>query len=482
MSRALEADFSEILLLPPSVEDWVAPESPARFIREFVAGLDAEEFALVRPSEKNEDGRPHYAPALLLRVWLYAYLRKVRSHRAVEAACRERVDFIWLSGNLQPDHNTLWRFWQSHRAVIKKLFVKTVRVANEMNLVGLVLQAVDGTKIQAACSGRKGWDKEGLSKALDRLEEQINALESAILQTGEQQRENEVGLPPELASARVLREKIQAALQKVEANETQYCHPQELEARRMECDGRNRFSYNAQAVTDDQEQIIVAADVVNEANDFGQLKPQIEQAEANLEERTAQSLADGGYCHGAQVEAMQAAGYQFLAPIRHDPKDPSDPTQEPYHSSRFRYDETTDTMVCPQGQTLSFRRERDREHAIVREYRSKGAVCRACPAFGVCTKDRHGRSVERWPWSAAMEAHRARMAQADAQETYRQRAPIIEPVFGWIKEAWQFRRWTVRGLEKVRAQWNMICAVSNLRVIYRAWLGAAALGKVGAGV
>jgi transposase len=465
MPHELEANFEEIFLLPPAVEDWIAQDSPARFIREFVAGLKESEFTLRRPKEAVPEGRPSYSVRLLLRVWLYGYLRRIRSTRKLEAACREQVEFIWLSGNLQPDHNTLWRFWQSHRATVRQLYKRTVKVACELQLVGLVLQAIDGTKIQAACSARRGWDQAALVKVLAKLEEQITQQEQAVAAAGEG---SEPGpqLPPELTSAQVLREKVAAALRVVAAGETRFCSPHELEARRMPCDGRKPFGYNAQAVVDDQEQIIVAAEVVAAETDTEQLLPMLRRAEENTGAKAAQNLADGGYCTGPQITAAQEAGYEVLSPV---PGEPKTPEEKPYQASRFTYDATTNEMICPQGQRLAWRRERPRPSGLSQEYRGAGATCRACPAFGTCTRDRHGRTVERWPWAEILGAHRTKMAQPAAQATYPLRSQIVEPVFGWIKAAWSFRRWTFRGLEKVRAQWQMICAVSNLRVLCRAW-------------
>lgn len=466
MPRVMDADFQEVLLLPASVEDWIPADHRARFIREFVAELDPAEFGLHLPTEAIAEGRPAFAPALLWRVWLYGYLCRIRSTRKLEAACRERLDFIWLSGNLQPDHNTLWRFWQSHRKELRALFARTLKVACELKLVDLVLQAVDGTKIQAVCSGHGRWDEASLKKRLERLDEVIAEHEKAIAAEGEQATA-EASLPPELASAQALRSKVALALRQVQAGETRFCHPQEPTARRMECDRGNRFGYNAQAVVDSRERVIVAAEVVTAENDTQQLQFMLAQAEANLEAKAEHTAADGGYCTGAQIAAAEQAGYDVYGPIPCDPK-PEEPA--PYHTSRFQFDPATDTVLCPHGKTLVFRRERERSGAgKSREYRAPGAECRACPAFGQCTKDRHGRTIELWKWAEAMQRHRQKMATPAAAEIYAKRGQTIETVFGWLKEAGGFRRWTWHGFEKVSAQWQLLCAVLNLRALYQAW-------------
>ncbi len=469
MPRVLEADYKQVLLLPPCLEDWVAPDSPARFIREFVESISVEFLDLRPDTDGTLEGRPRYSESLLLRVWLYAYFCRLRAFRKVEEACQQRMDFIWLSGNLQPDHLTLWRFWDQHKKTIRLLFKQTVKVARQMNLVGLVLQAIDGTKIQAVCSGRKAWDEAALQKHLAALDEQLDpalAAWEAEIASSAAEPTPAAQLPLELQQKKELKIKIAAALAQVKAGETRYCHPLEPEARRMGCDGRNRFGYNAQAVVDQEAQIIVGAEVVTAEADNQQLGLMLSTAEATTGAKAQQTVADGGYCTGAQLAAAQHAGHEVLSPV---PGDPKTPEEEPYHVSRFIYDQAKDVIICPQQQELPLRREREKNGVVRREYRGVGAVCRACPAFGHCTKDRHGRTVDWWPWSSVMTAHRVKMASPEAAQTYAQRCQIIEPVFGWIKENWGFRRWTVRGLSKVQAQWQWICAASNLRQLYRRW-------------
>ena len=147
MSGQIKTDYSKIFLLPPSIEDWVEPNHPARFIREFVELLDIKGIGF--KVADNEEGRPYYSSELLLKVWLYGYFSRVRSSRQLEKMTRENQPMIWLVTMEQPDHNTLWRFWKSNKEQIKQLFKETVKTAIKLELVSFVIGAVDGTKLRA---------------------------------------------------------------------------------------------------------------------------------------------------------------------------------------------------------------------------------------------------------------------------------------------------------------------------------------------
>lgn len=463
--KKIEADYSQQWLLPASVEDWVGESHPARFIREVVSGMDLE--GLGFREHVAEEGRPPYSNRLLLRLWLFGYWERIRSSRKLEKACRRDLAFIWLCGNNPPDHNTLWRFFRDNKAALRGVFRRTVKVAIEMDLVGLALQAVDGTKIQAACSGRDRFDRTALAQLLERLNAQIAELEAGIEAENRRESTEEPGLPERLRRREELRARVAEALRSVEVGETRHCQPSEPDARRMKCEGRNRFAHNAQAVVDSQAQVIVASDVVNDAGDCGQLAPMLDEAVANTGSRVPVTLADAGYASAEQFQAAEDRHRQLLAPL---PPASADSAVHRYHASQFRYDEAADAFICPEGRSIPFQRERvSRTGTTIRVYRSV-RICRDCPVREACTQDRHGRTIDLQPGRAAMERMRLRLRDERNRQLLRRRSCIVEPVFAQIKHNDGFRRWMVRGLDGVRAQWALLCSTWNLRKIYVAWL------------
>jgi hypothetical protein len=117
-----------------------------------------------------------------LKIWLYGYYHRIRSTRKLEIACREHLSLLWLTGLIQPDHNSLWRFWRDNRKALRHIFKQTVQVAVRAGAVGLALQALDGTKIQAACSGPRGWSREYMEKLPGQLDAALEEIEVKVVE------------------------------------------------------------------------------------------------------------------------------------------------------------------------------------------------------------------------------------------------------------------------------------------------------------
>ncbi|MDP4228267.1 MAG: IS1182 family transposase, partial [Bacteroidota bacterium] len=470
MAHVIAPDYGQQFLLPPALEDWVAAEHPARFLREFVDQLDLAALGFVIPAAS--EGRPPYAPSLLLKIWLYGYFFRIRSTRRLETACGEVLPLIWLCGLLRPDHNSLWRFWRDNRKALRQVFKQTVQLALRTGAVGLALQAVDGTKIAAAASDRTGWSRERMQELLSALDAALEQTELKVQEENEAAAANPVHLPAGLAQRQALRAQIKAGLAQLRADQRGHYHPVEPEARVMKCADTHRFAYNAQAVVDAQDKILVACEVSRQETDRGQLVPMVTQAQENLGVAAANptTLADSGYGAGADLQA--AADQQLsvlVAPLEGKPA-----RNNPYATQHFHYDRLNRTVKCPRGVTLEYEGHTQQGEQRIERYRCHAADC---PVRAQCTRDPKGRRIEVRPHTPVVQAMRAQLQSPGGGALYQQRAVLIEPRFGQIKQHEGFRRWTVWGLEGVRTQWALVCASWNLRVLWQRWRAAQGPGR-----
>jgi transposase len=466
MAQPIAPDYGQQFLFPPALEDWVPADHPARFLREFVEQLDLPALGFAMPVAV--EGRPPYAPSLLLKIWLYGYFHRIRSTRKLEVACSEHLSLLWLTGLIAPDHNSLWRFWRDNKKALRHLFKQTVQLALHAGAIGLALQALDGTKIQAACSGPNGWSKQYMEKLLVQLDAALDDIELKVVQENTDLETPGYRLPAGLTERKVLRQQIQAGLAQLQADGRRHYHPVEPEARRMKVGDTNRYAYNAQAIADEKEGVIVACEATRQETDAGQLTPMIQQARENLgvAARDIVTLADTGYGSGADLRAAAQKQMNVLAP----PPEGKPAHDDPYAAQHFYYDPAAHTITCPQARILDHEGHTTKGGQRVERFRCHH---RDCPVRAHCTRDSKGRQIEVWPHRAEVQAMRARLQEPARQEQWQRRSEIIEPRFAQVKQHDGFRRWTVWGLEGVRTQWSLLCATLNLRVLYKRWRSGA---------
>jgi transposase len=459
MSYEKYASYDQQWMFPPSLEDLLPKDHPARMIREFVDAQDLQ--ALGFEVRDSDNGRPNYSANLLLKIWLYGYVSKIRSNRGLERACLESMGMLWLSGMQSPDHTTLFRFWRDNQKAIRKLFKQLLQVAASLDLVGMVLHAVDGTKILSAASPYKAWHRTSLEKTMKELDRAIDEIMKETEQSSEAA--GECRLPEGLKERQELRAKIEEQLKQLNEKDRDHLQPGDEGARMMKCRRGTKFAYNAQAMVDQDSKLIVAADVVTDESDNHQLVPMLDQAEQNLGRVAEQTVADAGYQSTTEWAKAEGKSYPILVNL-------NEPNDSPYHASRFTYEAENDRCICPRGEALHFEGTKKRDKAQpyeVRVYRCGNYE--NCPVRWQCSKSASGRTVQIHPNHDVLLRQREKLKDERMRAFLKQRGVIIEPLFGWIKEAMGFRRWTVRGLEKVRTQWSLLCTSINLRRLYPQW-------------
>jgi len=470
MSHEIRADYSRSWLFPPYLDDWIAADHPARFLREFVDGLDLAALGFHR--RESEEGRPNFAADLLLKVWLFGYVNGLRSLRKLERACRENVGLLWLTGLNEPDHNTLWRFWRDNRSALRTVFTLVVRTAVKANLVGVVLHAVDGTKILAQGSKERVRTREQIEESLARLDAAVDEVMEQIEAAGAEEPQSEgYRLPPEWRQRMVRREQLRELAAECVINHRQTIHDLEPHARFMKTRREGTaLAYNAQSVSDADSGLMVAADVIVEGNDNHVLVPMIDQVKDNVGQPAEETVADAGYYSGEQLQQAEQRGYGVLVNEGRDGAAQNAPGTE-YDATRFRYDAARDCCVCPQDQDLRFEGIKSMGVAKggeqLRRYRC--THFKECPVRWQCSHDPKGRTVSIGRFHGPATRQRDKRNATDKQLLLRKRKVIAEPPYGLIKEIMEFRRFTVAGLEKVRVQWSLICTAFNLRKLYPHW-------------
>ena len=450
-------DIDQPLLLPPDLRDWLPEQHLGRFILDIVDELDLSPILSVYERGDGR-GKPPYHPKMMVGLLLYAYCTGRPSSRKIEAATYTDVAFRVLAANQHPDHDSIADFRKRHLEALGSLFVQVLQLCERAGLISLGHVALDGTKVLANASKHKAMSYSRMGEAEQKLEAQIAALldqaqqadaaEDAQFGTGcrgdelpaelarrqdrlakireakaalEQEAREKAEHKAELARARIeeRRQKeresgkkalgpepkvpdVDAAVPKAKAQR----NFTDAESRIMQ-DGASKSyvqAYNCQAAVDSVAQIVVCAEVTQQANDKQQLAEMLVGVEANMGRLPDKVSADSGYYSERQLTDSRIASVDLYVAV-------------------------------------------GRESALSAQEMEQQA-----PGIDPC---------------ALKEQMRAKLQSESGRCVYKRRKAIVEPVFGQTKEARGFRRFGLRGLVPVSHEWKLICLTHNLLKLFR---------------
>jgi transposase len=453
-------DREQGMLLPESLEDYIAADHPVRFLNAFVDGLDLARcgFERARPAGT---GRPPFAPGDLLKLYLWGYLNQTRSSRRLERESVRNLEVIWLMRRLQPDFKTIADFRKDNAKSFKAVFRQFHLLCRDLNLFGGELVAIDGTKLKAVNSPARNYDAGKLRALLGRIDARLEEFLQALDTADSQERAGEAGSKPggaqelgqKIEKLRERQRRYQEVLEQMEKSGAREVSLTDADARRMHKVG---VGYNGQIATDERHKLIAAQEVVNEATDHGQLAPMAQAAREALEVEKLKATADGGYYDNVTIAACEALGVEVHVPR---PRKGSAASHGRFDKTQFGYDAATDTYTCPAGATLKRETQylkRGEPHIV---YSNAGA-CRQCPRKAECTTADY-RRIDRWEGEAALDRMHARVEASPG--VIARRKALVEHPFGTIKFWMNQHAFLMRGLEKVRAEFSLSTLAYNIR-------------------
>lgn len=460
MSYRRGQDRSEIQLLPPCVDDYVGADAPARFLEAYVEELDFVALGFTHAQPKAT-GRPPYHPADLLKLYLYGYLHRIRSSRRLEAEAGRNLEVIWLLRGLRPDFKTIADFRKENRKAFKPLLRTFNLLCRKLDLFGAELVAIDGSKFKALNNSRRHYTREQLQELLARVEARI---EEYLGELDRQDAEAQGVSSPravaeKIAKLKERRGRYDELLGNLQASGENEVSLTDADSRKMKgSDGGHFIGYNVQVAVDARHDLIVAEDVVQDANDCGQLSALARAARAELAVEKLSVVADKGYHQADQLEACEAAGIESFVPAPGTTSGQGKGGREIFAREQFGYDTDADVYHCPGGKRLPRAREGQGRDGERIDYYDR-AACRDCPLKDQCTTGTH-RVIGRRNNEAVVERAAARVAARP--ETVARRKEVVEHPFGTLRN-WGHDTFLMRGLEKVRAEFSLSAMVYNLR-------------------
>jgi transposase len=451
-------DRNQTLLLPNSVDDYIGPDNPVRFVDAFVEQLDLQGIGFWRV-EPKETGRPGYHPADLLKLYIYGYLNRVRSSRRLEAETRRNLEVMWLLRELTPDFKTIADFRKDNRGAFKPVFRQFVLLCRKLELFGGELLAVDGTRLKAVNSSERNFTHAKLTKQLElidqKLTDYLERLDRCDAQEAEPSAARAERLTDKIASLRSRQMRCHAMLQELERTGESQISLTDPDSRAMAMHPKVGVGYNAQVAVDSKHKLIVEQEVTNAGSDLGLLAPTASAAKEVLEAEQIKVVADSGYYKGEDIAACEAAGIEAYVAR---PQRGFAVREGLFRKEEFYYDPQNDVYLCPGNQQL-YPRYRSTGGNHERIYYCNRDACRHCELKSRCTTNPY-RQVARWIDEAVLDRMETRLKANP--EILGQRREIVEHPFGSIKQWMNQGAFLMRGLVKVRAEFSLTALAYNM--------------------
>jgi transposase len=460
-------DRNQMMVLPPSLDQYVSREHPVRAYDAFVDALDFRELGIELDYRKV--GNSEYDPRCMLKLLLYGYSYGVKSSRKLEREVHNNLSFIWLMRQLRPDHKTIAEFRRKNKQALEKALSLCARLCLNLGLIEGNVLFLDSTKLRANAGKRNVHKKTWYQGQLKEIDERIKRLldECDQVDKSESHCTSFVAMPKKLAQAKKLKESIENALAEFSERGDKTKDGKERKVNRIDPKSvvvkspqGTHCGYSMQSVVDDQNGLIAHTDVVSEPNDSNQLAVQICGAEADLGRECKMACADAGYSDIVEIEKLESAGKTVVVPSQIQALHGE---IGPFDKSRFAFDAESDCYLCPEGHRLIFRRFKDKARQK-KDYRiEKPLICRSCRHFGACTESKQGRTVTRHILEELRETVSRRFEEPEIGEIYKRRKARVEHPFGFIKKILGFGQFFLRGLDGVRAEASILATYFNLR-------------------
>jgi len=458
-------DREEELYLPPSIDEYVSEDNQVRAIEDYVELLNMVELGFSKSDLQSSDGQPAYHPKLLLKIYIYGYLNRIRSSRRLEREIKRNIEMMWLCAGLTPSYKTISNFRKENSEPLKKVFREFVLLCKDLDLITGELVAVDGAFLRANASKNQLIMKKSVERDLKKIDEKIEAY-LRNMEFSDKEEKKERGLKPlpinnlaKIVKRKAKLDKDLALLKEMDVIQYNRTDP---DAKVMVKPAHNLMAYNSQIVVDSTFKFIVATDVSSIGQDTNQLYNMASQAKEILNQERLDVVADKGYYNTNNIKkCIDNNITPFLATPKYKPTS----NNIFFSSDQFVYNEEEDYYRCPNNQSLtkaSYTQKKNGRTKFI--YTGTTPICKSCPLREKCMPPKTAyKRVYRWEYQEILNQHIEKMETEKAKKIIKKRGSIVEHPFGTIKQNLGWSHFLVRGKEKVSGENALIMFTYNFK-------------------
>lgn len=456
-------DRNQTILFPPTLEELIEENNPVRVIDAFVDSLELKQLGFSKTNLSSTGCNP-YNPVMLLKLYIYGYMNRIRSSRKLERECTRNIELMWLTGKQTPKYHTISDFRKGHSRPIRMVFRQFVVLCSNWDLLGKELIAIDGSKFRAVNSKKNNYNQKKIERHLAYIDNKIKEYleemeENDRKEKGDKQALKVTGVKEKIKELKKRREKYEYFEKQLEESKEGQISTTDKDSRGL-ITHRDivEVSYNAQTSVDAKHNLLVHYKSTNQ-NDRKVLGTMAIESKQALEVEELEVLADKGYHNGEELAKCKKENITtYVSPqeYKHNNEIPT----KAYYREQFEYDEQKDIYTCPEGNNLkSNGRWYKRRGIRIKQYKTK--VCGTCKVNHLCTSSIHGRVVERHYYQKEVEENNKRVKEN--KEKYLRRQAIVEHPFGTIKRQWGYNHLLLKGLEKTDGELGLIFLCYNIK-------------------
>lgn len=460
---------SELQML--CLETLIAPDNTVRLIDEYCNSFSAEELGFLVKG-KHKEGRPAFKASILVRLYIYGYLNGIRSSRQLAKECVRNLELWWLLNQQKPKYRVIAAFRHDNNAAFYNLFVHFREYCMSIGLYGKRTVAIDGSKFRAQNSKKNNYNLKKIKQHLDYIDDKTKEyLQELDNNDRKRTKKQKVVLTEKIKKLRSNKRKYTKLKKELEQTSETQISITDPDARALPKHMKIvEVSYNVQSAVDDKNNMIVDFHVTNE-NDAHALVPMVKDVKHAFkmeQDEEITILADKGYHTGQQLEECHEMNVDTLvAPKRKSSKLPPHVQKD-----KFTYQSSSDTYICPKGQTLLrqggdyTRKNKNGEVTKFHRYISEHDKCMNCPWYIDCIsagnrKIKRGKTIDRTEYDDAVDRNYVQVRAR--KEEYRRRQAIVEHPFGHLKRNLGYTYTLLRGLENVDTEFSLIFLTYNFK-------------------
>ena len=505
MARYKAYNLDQMKMIPVAFSQQILPGS-FEYSLSWLIDHELDLSAFASHYQNDDNGRPAYDPALLLKIIIYAYARGITSSRRIEQLCRENITFMALSADTRPHFTTLADFISRSPEAIASLFTQIVLMCDQLGLIGKEMFAIDGCKLPSNASKEWSGTHEELKKKHQKLDRAVQRILRKHRETDQKEQHADIveREKQQIKKLRAASKKIKGFLAEnekrkgVSGNEVK-SNITDNESAKMKTSHGVIQGYTGVASVDSKHQVVLHAEAYGQGQEHDLLQPMVEGTKAVIGKSSEQSkatidkakvTADSGYHNRKAVEYLEQEGIDgYLADTGFRSRDPRFKTHKAgkernkrkekarFTQADFIIDRKEPSCRCPAGHAMWLKAKQARigQHLFM-QFQAYEKECAGCSLRKRCLRDEAQTSPRQINVTLArteeskdspLERMKQKIDSAWGRHIYSQRLGTVEPVFGHITEAIGIKRFSLRGKRKVDGQWKLMMTLHNMLKIHR---------------